>query len=87
VPAQGPVDLIRQGENGAVDDDLHAACMRALRCSREAARASTRSFTYDACRDLFRAHLVPLTHRLPATATQELVEVSAQEAVQEAAAI
>jgi glycosyltransferase involved in cell wall biosynthesis len=88
VPAPGPVDLIRQGVNGAVSDDLFDACMKALRCSREQARASTRLFTYEACRDLFRAHLVPLVHRLPAVATHAAVDdVNSQEAVPEVAAV
>lgn len=88
VPAPGPIDLIRQGVNGAVGDDLHAACVQALSCSREQARASTRHFTYEACRDLFRSHLVPLVQRLPAVATQEVVEeLGAAEAVGEAAAV
>lgn len=65
VPAPGPIDLIQDGVNGAVGDDLHAACLRALQCSGETARKSTESYTYGACRDIFRAHLVPLIQRLP----------------------
>ena len=60
VPAPGPVDLINEGVNGAIDDDLHAACLRALTCSRERARASVVQRTLRAGHDLFRAHLVPL---------------------------
>ena len=70
VPAPGPVDLIEDGVNGAIDRDLHAACLRARRCSRERARASTAPYTYRACHDIFRAHLVPLVRRLPATNEQ-----------------
>ena len=60
VPAPGPVDLIVEGVNGAIDDDLHAACRRAIRCSRERARASIVRRTLRAGHDVFRAHLVPL---------------------------
>jgi glycosyltransferase involved in cell wall biosynthesis len=60
VPAPGPVDLVIEGVNGAIDDDLHAACLRALPCSRERARASVVRRTLRAGHDLFRAHLVPL---------------------------
>ena len=67
VPAPGPIDLIEDGVNGAVGSDLLACCMRALACSREHARTSTEGYTYRACHDIFRAHLVPLTHRLPAS--------------------
>ena len=60
VPAPGPVDLIVEGVNGAIDDDLHAACLRALSCSRDRARASVVRRTLRAGHDLFRAHLVPM---------------------------
>jgi glycosyltransferase involved in cell wall biosynthesis len=60
VPAPGPVDLIKEGINGAVDDELHSACLRALRCSRERARASVVGRTLRAGHELFRAHLTPM---------------------------
>jgi glycosyltransferase involved in cell wall biosynthesis len=60
VPAPGPIDLINEGVNGAIDDELFSACLRALRCSRERARASIVDRTLRAGHDLFRAHLVPL---------------------------
>lgn len=78
VPAPGPLDLIEDGVNGAISTDLHDACLRALRCTREAARASTQPYTYRACTEIFRAHLVPLSHRLPSTAsTGSVPEASA----------
>ena len=40
VPAPGPIDLVEEGVNGAIDDELMRACLRAVRCSREKARAS-----------------------------------------------
>ena len=64
VPAPGPVDLITEGVNGAIDDDLHAACLRALSCSPERARASVVRRTLRAGHELFRAHLVPLRPEL-----------------------
>jgi glycosyltransferase involved in cell wall biosynthesis len=60
VPAPGPTDLIVEGVNGSVSDDLHAACRRALRCSRDAARASAQRYTFQASHDVFLNHLVPL---------------------------
>jgi glycosyltransferase involved in cell wall biosynthesis len=60
VPAPGPVDLIVEGVNGALDSDLHAACQRALPCARDRARASIVHRTLQAGHDVFRAHLVPL---------------------------
>ena len=60
VPASGPGDLIEEGVNGALDDDLFAACRRALRCSREASRASALRYTWQASHERFRSQLVPL---------------------------
>jgi len=60
VPAPGPVDLIKEGVNGAIDDDLARSCGRALGCSRAAARASIVHRTLEAGHDVFRAHLVPV---------------------------
>lgn len=65
VPAPGPVDLIRDGVNGALSNDLGEACRRAVRCTPAAARASSQPYTYRATRDRFRAHLVPVLRRLP----------------------
>ncbi|HTA18166.1 MAG TPA: hypothetical protein VK989_02685, partial [Polyangia bacterium] len=56
----GPIDLIKEGVSGAVDDDLAASCARAVGCSREAARASIVHRTLEAGHDVFRAHLVPV---------------------------
>jgi glycosyltransferase involved in cell wall biosynthesis len=60
VPAPGPIDLIKEGVSGAVDDDLGRSCARALGCSREAARSSIVHRTLEAGHDVFRAHLVPV---------------------------
>jgi glycosyltransferase involved in cell wall biosynthesis len=63
VPAPGPIDLIHEGVNGAVDDNLLASCERAILCSRDRARASIVHRTLEAGHDVFRAHLVPLGER------------------------
>ena len=60
VPAPGPIDLIQEGVNGAIDDQLLQACFRAIRCSRQRARASIVGRTLQAGHDLFRANLVPV---------------------------
>lgn len=66
VPAPGPVDLVEEGVNGAIDDQLMRACLRALRCSREKARASILGRTLRAGHEVFRAHLVPAQPDRPA---------------------
>jgi glycosyltransferase involved in cell wall biosynthesis len=60
VPAPGPIDLVKEGVNGAIDDELMQACFRALRCSRAEARASSLGRTLRAGHELFRDHLMPL---------------------------
>jgi glycosyltransferase involved in cell wall biosynthesis len=70
VPAPGPVDLIKEGVNGAIDDDLARSCGRALGCSREAARASIVHRTLEAGHDVFRAHLVPVDGAVDALPTR-----------------
>jgi glycosyltransferase involved in cell wall biosynthesis len=59
-PSPGPLDLIDDGRNGALDADLQGACARAVGCTREAARASSLAYSWDACHDVFQNHLVPL---------------------------
>jgi glycosyltransferase involved in cell wall biosynthesis len=65
VPAPGPIDLIKEGVNGSIGDDLMAACLRAACCSRDRARASIVRRTLRAGHDVFAAHLVPLERRIP----------------------
>ncbi len=60
VPAPGPVDLVDEGVNGAIDDDLMSACQRAILCSRERSRASILHRTLEVGHEVFRAHLVPV---------------------------
>ncbi|HEX6739474.1 MAG TPA: glycosyltransferase family 1 protein [Vicinamibacteria bacterium] len=62
VPAPGPADIIVEGVNGSLGEDLHAACLRALGCSRQAARAAAERYSWQACHARFRAHLVPLAY-------------------------
>jgi glycosyltransferase involved in cell wall biosynthesis len=65
VPAPGPVDLVEEGVNGAIGDDLYDACMRALRCSRDKARASIARRTLRHGHEVFAAHLVPMSPQVP----------------------
>jgi glycosyltransferase involved in cell wall biosynthesis len=60
VPAPGPSDLVEEGKNGAIGEDLRAACLRALNCSRQSARESALPYTVRACHDMFVSNLVPV---------------------------
>jgi glycosyltransferase involved in cell wall biosynthesis len=60
VPAPGPLDLIEDGVNGALGEDLHQSCVRALRCSGEGPRATALRHGWSRSLELFRAQLVSL---------------------------
>lgn len=48
-PVTGPIDIIEAGSHaGALHEDLQQACLAALQCSREDARALARKFTWEA---------------------------------------
>jgi glycosyltransferase involved in cell wall biosynthesis len=72
VPAPGPVDLIQEGINGAIDESLLAACSRALDCSPHYARASAFRYTVRASHDAFRSNLVPVSRWLPSSLPQSI---------------
>lgn len=55
--APGPRDLIPGSGAGAVDDDLRAACLAALACSREDTRRYAELFSWRACAEAFYAQL------------------------------
>jgi glycosyltransferase involved in cell wall biosynthesis len=60
VPAPGPLDLIEDGINGALGEDLAGACMRAYGCSRVAARRTALKYDWKDSHEIFKSHLVPL---------------------------
>jgi 1,2-diacylglycerol 3-alpha-glucosyltransferase/glucuronosyltransferase len=73
VPATGPIDLIRDGVEGALSDDLQGACLRALGCSGEAARTTALRHDWPASHERFRAHLVPLRSRAAWLPSEQVV--------------
>ncbi|HSM95676.1 MAG TPA: glycosyltransferase, partial [Rhizomicrobium sp.] len=56
-PVQGPLDVIGEASCGALDEDLRAACMRALKISREDARAFALTRSWRSCTVQFLANL------------------------------
>ena len=60
VPSPGPSDLICDGFNGALGEDLGEACLRALSCSRNEARATALRYSWQTSHELFRNQLVPM---------------------------
>ena len=56
-PVQGPKDVIGSAPVAALDDDLRAACLRALDIPRDAARAFALTRSWRACTEQFLANL------------------------------
>lgn len=59
-PVTGPIDVITDEKVGALDEDLRAACLKALDCDRSMARRHAEAWSWDACVAQFRAALVPI---------------------------
>jgi glycosyltransferase involved in cell wall biosynthesis len=59
-PVTGPIDVIGDAPVGALDEDLRAACLRALGADRAACRAHASRFSWPACARAFRDGLVPV---------------------------
>ncbi|MGI3776590.1 MAG: glycosyltransferase family 4 protein [Janthinobacterium lividum] len=58
-PVTGPRDIVREGVTGALDEDLRAACLRALDADRGACRAYAEGRSWGACAEQFLGFLVP----------------------------
>lgn len=58
-PVMGPIDIIEEGSGaGALNEDLREACLTALSCSREDARALARKFTWEAASRQFLSNVL-----------------------------
>lgn len=58
-PVTGPVDVIGQSNAGALDEDLRAACLRALDLKRDDVAAYAKRFSWRAATEQFVSHLQP----------------------------
>jgi glycosyltransferase involved in cell wall biosynthesis len=59
-PVTGPLDVIGNAAVGALDEDLRAACLRALEADREACRRHAEGYSWAACATRFREALALL---------------------------
>ncbi|NKC32274.1 glycosyltransferase family 1 protein [Roseomonas sp. BU-1] len=57
-PVTGPLDVIADSPVGALDEDLRAACLRALQAKREECRVHAARFSWSACAQRFRDSLL-----------------------------
>ena len=65
-PVQGPRDVLGDAPVGAMDEDLRAACLRALAADRALCRSHAAARGWDAATDRFLDLLVPLHEKVPA---------------------
>ncbi len=59
-PVTGPIDVVREGVNGALDEDLAKAAARALEVPRESCLAHARSQSWRRVAEVLLAHLAPV---------------------------
>ncbi|WP_011297124.1 glycosyltransferase family 4 protein [Cupriavidus necator] len=60
-PVTGPIDVLGDSPAGVMHEDLHEACLEALRIDRATARAHAERFSWRAASEQFLAHLRPLS--------------------------
>lgn len=58
-PVTGPIDVITDPKAGALDEDLHTACLRALELSRDDVAEYAKRFSWRAATEQFLSHLHP----------------------------
>jgi glycosyltransferase involved in cell wall biosynthesis len=56
-PVTGPIDVLGEHGPGALHDDLHEACLQALKIERADARAWAERFSWRAASEQFASHL------------------------------
>lgn len=59
-PVEGPLDVIQNGVNGWVDEDLQTAVVEALKVDREECRRFAEQYSWEACTAQFLDNLQPL---------------------------
>jgi glycosyltransferase involved in cell wall biosynthesis len=88
-PVTGPIDLVRHGETGILDEDLARAAIKALALDRQAARAHASTFSWRQAAELFvdnihRAHRLatPTPEAMPAGQRDQVADKIAPRRVQ-----
>lgn len=59
-PVCGPIDVVEEGVNGALDDDLELAVKRALKVPRQHCRQYAENHSWQRCAEIFLETLVPV---------------------------
>ena len=58
-PVPGPIDVVKDGATGALDEDLRAAALRALGVDRQSCRQHALTFSWRQTAEVFESLLVP----------------------------
>ncbi|WP_250526006.1 glycosyltransferase family 1 protein [Caballeronia sp. GAWG2-1] len=66
-PVTGPIDVLGEHGPGALHEDLHEACLQALKIERADARAWAERFSWRAASEQFASHLRQVEPRAPST--------------------
>ena len=72
LPVTGPIDVVRNGETGVLDEDLAAACKAALKLDRAACRRFAEARSWTRSTEQFAAHLAPRERRSPTASANTL---------------
>jgi glycosyltransferase involved in cell wall biosynthesis len=59
-PVPGPIDVVKDAQTGALDEDLKAAALRALTIDRGNCRRHALTFSWKQMAEVFASHLVPV---------------------------
>ena len=60
-PVEGPLDVVQNGHNGWIDEDLGIAVEQALKADREECRRFAEQYSWEACAQQFLDNLQPLS--------------------------
>jgi len=60
LPVTGPIDVVQNGHNGILSNDLKEACEKALELNREACREHAKSRSWATAAKQFSSHLAPI---------------------------
>lgn len=63
-PATGSIDVIENGVNGYVDNDINAAVQMALLCDRSQVEISSLVYSWESCADIFLKNLTKIDPKL-----------------------
>lgn len=69
-PAPGPIDLIENGYNGWISDNLTESIYKALKANRQDCRKFAERFSWERCTDQFISHIQPVHTTRPANVTK-----------------